>query len=305
MKPQLQIAPNILSISSPFPGILLDAYGVFWGGNGVGMLPGCKNAMETLVSSGKTVGILSNSTQLVAKEKDKLQKQGILEGQHFHFLITSGELAKNIFLEERLPFRTPNKKFWIYGGIHPKFSSPLVLFEGSKFTETHDLTEADFIYISIPHVTGEDQTVITPFLKDIHKLTSTGLPMLCANPDRFAHEGNPPQAVVRQGSIAAIYEEMGGTVYYIGKPASEAFANAMQQFTKYGITLPSDILMVGDTPETDIRGARAFGMHSALVTKTGVMKERISTNALNVAMENIPKEDHPHFYIEQLATNEL
>jgi len=121
---QTQIFPSVFDIAAPFRGILLDAYGVFWAGNSCGLLPGSKNAMEKLVLAKKTVGILSNSTQLASKETDKLQKHGLIQGKHFHFLITSGEIAKQIFTVEKLPFKTPRKKFWIFSGIHPKFSSP-------------------------------------------------------------------------------------------------------------------------------------------------------------------------------------
>ena len=63
MNKDLHIYPNILHISEKFKGILLDAYGVFWGGNECGLLPGALNAMEKLVGEGKIVGILSNTTQ--------------------------------------------------------------------------------------------------------------------------------------------------------------------------------------------------------------------------------------------------
>ena len=45
-------------MKEPFKGVLLDAYGVFWGGNDIGVLPGAKEVMEKLVSDGKIVGIL-------------------------------------------------------------------------------------------------------------------------------------------------------------------------------------------------------------------------------------------------------
>ena len=59
--------------------------------------------------------------------------------------------------------------------------------------------------------------------------------MICPNPDRFAHEGKPPQAVVRQGSIAALYEELGGRVVYLGKPAALAYETAMHHFHHHHI----------------------------------------------------------------------
>src|SRR5579864_7466208 len=73
-----EIFPGITSIADPFKGILLDAYGVFWGGNDWGVLPGAEKIMEKLVSSGKIIGILSNSTQLATKEVNKLHLHGLI-----------------------------------------------------------------------------------------------------------------------------------------------------------------------------------------------------------------------------------
>lgn len=296
---QSQIFPSTLDIVEPFEGILLDAYGVFWGGNSCGLFPGSKDVMEKLVSAKKTVGILSNSTQLVVNETSKLQKHGLIQGRHYHFLITSGEIAKQIFTSEELPFKTPKKKFWLLGGIHPQFSSPLTLFEGSPYTESKDVSYADFIYISIPHINGEDQIDPNVFLEEVKKLRETNLPMVCANPDRFAHEGTPSRAVVRQGSIAKLYEDLGGQVVYIGKPYSTVYKIAMDFFEKKGVSKPEEILMIGDTPETDIRGANNFGIASALTTKTGIMADRIQHQRLEKDNFQLPLGDQPRFFIER------
>lgn len=293
------VHPSVLSIAAPFSGILLDAYGVFWGGGGVGVFPGAKEAMASLVAAGKQVGILSNTSQLAAKEVDKLQTHGLILGTHFHFLITSGQIAKQIFYEEQLPFKTRNKKFWLFGKQHPTYASPNVLFQDSPYTETSDLREADFMFISIPHIGGKDQTDPQLFIEEVRRVKDSGIPMVCVNPDRFAHEGNPPRPVVRQGSIAALYEEMGGAVFHIGKPSPLGFAEAMAQFRLQGIETPDNVLMIGDTPETDIRGARGYGMAAALVTKTGIMAERISTLTLQKAIMEFAPCDTPNFFIER------
>lgn len=292
---------KIETLSESFDGILLDAYGVFWGGNACGLLPGSKEVMERLVAQGKIVGILSNTTQLVKNEIEKLKKHGLIEGKHFHFLITSGEVAREIFLNNFFPFPTPNKKFFSFGAPHPKFSSHQTLFQNTLFQETTDLAQADFIYISIPHIRGNDQIDPDAFFEAVAHFKDIDLPMVCINPDRFAHEGNPPIAVVRQGSIALMHEEQGGRVFYIGKPSEKMYAAAMKQFSHYEISDPQKVLMVGDTPETDIRGARNYGMPSALVLKTGIMAERIARDGEAMAIANLPSQDYPNFFIPGFA----
>ena len=147
---------NLESIYQPFDGILLDAYGVFWGGNSIGLLPGCKETLERLAATGKIIGILSNSTQLSKNEIEKLKSHGLSQGKHFHFFISSGTVAQRIFLTNDLPFPTPNKKFYLCGKPHPKFASHHALFQDTLLQETAVLQEADFIYISIPHIDGND-----------------------------------------------------------------------------------------------------------------------------------------------------
>ncbi len=296
----MHIHPNLLEIASPFEAFLIDAYGVFWGGNAYGVLPGSKETMQALVAQGKIIGVLSNSTQLAAKEIEKLHHHGLIEGQHFHFLITSGEICRQAFLQNTLPFATLHKKYILSGPPHPKFSSQQAIFEGSPFTATTDVHQADFIYTSIPHIEGKDQTDLEIFRAPIKQLAQSKLIMVCANPDRYAHEGMPPQAVIRQGSIAAMYEEEGGKVFYIGKPHAAVYQAAMQNFGHWNIVNPAKILMVGDTPETDIRGARSFGMHSALVSGTGIMAERIAKQGLEQAMTSVSPKEIPDYIIERL-----
>ena len=305
MAQQNEIFPNLESIASPFAGILLDAYGVFWGGNGVGMLPGCKDTMQRLVASGKIVGILSNNTVQAEKEINKLKTHGLLQGEHFHFLITSGTVANRLLVAGELPFPTPNRTFFLTGTPHPTFNSHPAIFQNSHFEETSDLKKADFIFISVPHIDGKDQINPELFKAQVEVFKDYNLPMLCVNPDRFAHEGMPPQVVVRQGSIARMYEEQGGQVFYVGKPSGRMYSAAMESFQQFGISDPKTVLMVGDTPETDVQGAKDFGMPSALIMKTGMMSERVKHHGLEYALQTLTHKDSPEFFIEYMGKNEL
>lgn len=301
MSSAFTIYPNLLSITDSFNGILLDAYGVFWGGNAKGLLKNSQETMKRLVKSGKIVGILSNTTQLVDSEIQKLEKTGLLQNKHFHFLVTSGQITKEILKKGDLPFPITHKKYWVLGRSHPKFSSHKALFSDTYFTETENITDADFIYVSIPHKNGKDQINPELFKADVEKLCYSYLPMVCPNPDQFAHEGNPPKLVVRQGTLAKFYEELGGNVFYVGKPSSEAFAYAMHQFNAHDLYDAKDILMVGDTPETDIRGAKYFGMKSALVTQTGIMGDKVQNFGFEQTIRKFPHTDFPDFFIEKLS----
>lgn len=284
-------------IANKFDGVLLDAYGVFWGGNALGLLPGARELMEYLILNGKKIGVLSNSTQIASNDILKLNMHGLEKGKHFHFYLTSGEIAKNIFFNNRLPFKCITNKYFLFGDVHPKYSSHEVIFEGSIYKETKNLDEADFIYVSIPNINGKDVSDPEIFRHKIKELLISKKIMVCTNPDRFAHEGNPAKQVIRQGTIAKLYEEMNGQVYYIGKPTTLAFSYAMEEFKKLEVT--SKILMVGDTPETDILGANNFGISSALVSETGIWADRIKINGFDDAYKNLSKDSRPDFIIKR------
>jgi len=297
-----EINTSLEDLSSQYDAFLLDAYGVFCGSSELGVLPGAADAMAYLVAHGKHVGILSNSTQPAAKEEEKLRKHGLCKGVHYHFLLTSGEVAKHLLLKEPLPFPTPRETYWLFGSIHPRFGSHHQLFEGTKYREVGNLDDADFIYISIPHIEGIDQEDSEIFRDKVQGI-NTRIPVLCVNPDRVAMEGFPPRPVVRQGSIAQMFAEEQFPVYLIGKPSTTIYDAALQKFPQN--IQKNKILMIGDTPETDIRGAHGAGLDAALVTKTGVMTTLLEKEGITQVIGHLPASDKPEFLIERLSLTKV
>jgi HAD superfamily hydrolase (TIGR01459 family) len=278
---------------------ILDAYGVFWGGNEVAVFPHAEELMRTLVQQGKIVVILSNSTQLASLEVKKFHTHGLIQEEHFHCVITSGELARAQLLNNTLPSPTQKKCFYVLGGAHPHFPNALALFHDTGYTMTESLDDADFIYLSVPHINGEDVVDPELFTEQVRSVLPRKLPLLCANPDRFAHEGKPPRAVVRQGSLAALYEQLGGEVYYIGKPYPNAYTETLNRLSQYTITSPSHILMIGDTPETDILGGNRAGVHTALITATGMFMERCLIN--KNALHTLKSDETPTYFVHRFC----
>lgn len=291
---------SLVELADQYEFILLDAYGVFWGSSEVGVLPGAREAMAYLVSRGKQVGILSNTTQLSQKMKEKFSLYGLMQGEHYHFLLTSGEISREWFQKGHLPFPTPRKRYMIFSPDHPRFSSHLTLVEGSGLNLTQHPHEADFILITIPHNEGVDQETEEVFVGRVKELASYKIPVICPNPDHYAHEGEPPRLVVRQGLIASLFESHGGKVYYIGKPFPKVYERALELFSF--ISNPDRILMIGDTPEIDIKGAKKVGMATALVTKSGIMKERIKFGGIGV-IAKLEDFERPDFYIKGFSIN--
>ncbi len=286
---------KLKDLLSRYDTFLLDAYGVFWGSAATGPLSGAKEAMKALVSQGKRVGILSNTTQLAEQEKLKLTKWGINQNTHYHFIITSGTVTQEALLQSALPFPAPRKSYCLFGTDHPHYSPHSHLFEGTSYRQVFQPEDADFMYLAVPHVDGRDHEDPEAFEIHIHEAARFQIPVLCTNPDRFAHEGQPPRPVVRQGTIAQMLQAAGADVHFIGKPHPLVFQKALAQCGN------GCVLMIGDTPETDIRGARLAGIDTALITQTGIAAERISKNGMEAFLKELEEGDRPHVMIPRLS----
>jgi ribonucleotide monophosphatase NagD (HAD superfamily) len=84
--------------------------------------------------------------------------------------------------------------------------------------------------------------------------------MVCANPDLVVvHTG---RLMICAGTLADLYEKMGGRVAWHGKPHPPVYERC---FESLGITDRRRILAVGDSLRTDIAGANAVGIDALLV----------------------------------------
>ena len=102
-----------------------------------------------------------------------------------------------------------------------------------------------------------------------------GLPLICANPDLVVDVGDVQLPCA--GAIATVYEDLGGTVYWAGKPHGTAYETAMRDATsrRREAFTHSDVLAIGDAVRTDIAGAVAFGI-DALFIAQGIHRAAIA-----------------------------
>jgi HAD superfamily hydrolase (TIGR01459 family) len=96
------------------------------------------------------------------------------------------------------------------------------------------------------------------------RAAQAGVPAICVNPD-IAMIGDG-QLVPAPGAIARIYEDLGGSVEYVGKPYRAIFRHAL---TVAAAGAEARVVMVGDSPEHDVSGARATRL-STLLVRTGI-----------------------------------
>ena len=106
------------------------------------------------------------------------------------------------------------------------------------------------------------------------KAIARELPFVCANADLVVDVGG--KLVPCAGTLAVLYEEMGGAVYWAGKPhwpAYDAAHRTAEQLRGKPVERTL-ILAIGDSVRTDMAGAAAYGIDGLLVAG-GIHREEI------------------------------
>ncbi|WP_294926259.1 TIGR01459 family HAD-type hydrolase [uncultured Paracoccus sp.] len=88
-----------------------------------------------------------------------------------------------------------------------------------------------------------------------------GLKLLCANPDIVVDMGD--RRIICAGALARLYEQMGGTSLYFGKPHAPIYDLARR---RAGLGPDTRALAVGDGIDTDILGAMDQRIDSVFIT---------------------------------------
>ena len=101
---------------------------------------------------------------------------------------------------------------------------------------------------------------------------STDKKMICTNPDLIVDRGNTREYCA--GSIAKLFEKLGGEVVYFGKPYKEIYNSILKEKDK--------ALIIGDNLRTDIKGANLIKQDSLFIID-GVHKNEIK------GIENLSK----------------
>ena len=115
--------------------------------------------------------------------------------------------------------------------------------------------------------------------------------MVCTNPDLIVHRGKKSEYFA--GSVAKVFEKLGGKVIYFGKPYPEIY--------KFCLKKNEATLAIGDNIRTDIKGANNMKFDSLFITN-GIHKNEF----LNLKLQNYDKvlkkyEAKTNYYQERLT----
>ncbi|WP_027576035.1 TIGR01459 family HAD-type hydrolase [Bradyrhizobium sp. WSM1743] len=248
------------AIADRFDHVLLDQWGTLHEGGAV--FPAARNCVQRLRDAGKRVLVLSNSGKRARNNEERLEALG-LPPAAYDGILTSGEVTWNsLHARAREPFVNLGRTCLLItrGGDYS-------IVDGLDLTMVADVQEADFILLG-----GLDDAVAEPehWRDGLISAAARRLPMLCANPDLTMFSAK--RLIPAPGALAKFYETLGGHVIYVGKPHAPIFDAALERL---GHPDPRRVLMVGDSLDHDIAGARAAAMLTLLLT-SGVHRETLA-----------------------------
>ena len=218
---------HLSDIYKNYDTFVIDLWGVIH--NGMKLNPKAIEAIEHLKNNSKKIVFLSNAPRPSSKVINFLLKLK-MDRKYLSNVVTSGEAAMYAINKNQF-----GKTFFHLGP--PRDTS---VFEKVKDNKT-DLKSCDFILCT--GLFDEHESDLEYYKKFLSKHISKKL--VCTNPDLTVHRGNIEELCA--GSIAKIFEDLGGEVVYFGKPHKEVYNMCFNSNEK--------VLAIGDNLRTDIKGA--------------------------------------------------
>jgi HAD superfamily hydrolase (TIGR01459 family) len=262
---------GLSEVAETFDHLLLDQWGVLHDGRT--LFDEARAALVAMRQGGKKVLVLSNSGKRAEANAERLARMG-LGRDAYDGMVTSGEASWRLMQRrDRPPFDQLGRRCLLAtrGGDCSAVSGLALLI-------VTEVAEADFILMGGLDEAAADLALWRPRLIESAAL---GLPMICANPDftMFTADGLAPGP----GSIARLYEELGGAVTYVGKPHAPIYEECLSIL---GNPKPRRVLAIGDSLHHDVSGGARMGMCTALVT-SGIHREAFACGASQTALVEI------------------
>lgn len=230
-------------------GYLIDMDGVIYRGSEA--IPGAAEFIRYLQDNGLPYLFLTNNSAFTPLDVAvKLRKFGI-ETTPDH-VYTSAEATAEFVHRQR-----PNGTAYVIG-------------EGGLLAALHDVGYAivrdkpDYVIV------GEGRVLNFEMAEQAHRCIASGAHLISTNSDTWCPTDNGPRPGC--GAIVALLESATGRhAYHVGKPNP-----FMMRMARKRIGLATDeVIMVGDTMETDIRGATDLGYRSILVLTGSTTRESL------------------------------
>lgn len=260
--PKPELIDGLVGIQDRFDGLIVDQWGVLH--DGTAFYPAALEALERLRAAGKRIVLLSNSGRRLAFNRHRLARMGLPDGL-VEQVVTSGEVAWSMLrARDDEPFRSLGRRCFLWTEGEDRG-----ILDDLALTTVDAPAEADFVLLAgLPQGLRPDD--LRP---DLEAARARDLMMICCNPDRIVVTAFG--VIPATGSVAALYEELGGRVHYVGKPHPLVYRICLGALRP----IPKErILAVGDSLEHDIAGGAAAGLGTVMIT-SGIHAAEIDPDA--------------------------
>jgi HAD superfamily hydrolase (TIGR01459 family) len=248
--PVLEHARDLLS---RYDVLLCDVWGVVH--NGHRAFPAACEALANFRDEGGTVILLTNAPQ-PAERVARILDDKLVPTSSWDAIVSSGDVAL-----EHVRQRGYQRIHHI--GPVPR-SRPLMSHLPGL---TGSLEEADAIVCS--GLVDDSRETAEDYRRVLLRAHALGLPLVCANPDLVVDVGGT--LLPCAGALGALYEEIGGEVYWAGKPHAPVYEGALRRAAELRgrDVARTRVLAIGDALRTDLAGAANAGF-DALFIASGI-----------------------------------
>ena len=244
---------HLSEIFDNYDTFVIDLWGVMH--NGIKHNSKAVEAIENLKNNSKKIVFLSNAPRPSAKVTDFLIKIK-MNKKYLSNVMTSGEAAMHAINQNKF-----GKNFFHLGP--PRDIS---VFEKVKKNRTN-IGDSDFILCT--GLFDKHANKLEFYKIFLKKYTEKKL--ICTNPDLTVHRGNIEELCA--GSVAKVFEELGGEVIYYGKPYKEVYDMCFNESEK--------VLAIGDNLRTDIKGANNLNLDCIFISNGVHRNEYNNISELN------------------------
>jgi len=250
LSPSIARLEALQSLHETFRALIIDLWGVMH--DGAQAFPDAMAAVVAARDAGLDTVFLSNAPRTRAFTRAQLSRLGYPD-RLLDAIVTSGALVRDCL-------RRDYRGAAVYH-LGPASDSDAVADLPVDYVD--DIADADVI-----HATGLDFRTPEDHRSLLAAALDRGAPFLCGNPDRIVYHIN--RMVYCAGAVADIYADMGGEVQWFGKPEPRAYSGALDEIAQVTGRNHHDakhaVLMIGDSFQTDIAGAHAFGIKALHIT---------------------------------------
>jgi HAD superfamily hydrolase (TIGR01459 family) len=238
------------AVATRFDAILFDQYGVLHDGRRA--FAGAQDAVAQARATGLRTAVVSNSGKRAAVNAARLERLGFAPAL-FDAVVTSGEACRAQLAEDVVAGRLSQGA----GVFVIASADDGGVLDGLPLSAATEAREAALVLIA---GRDPDRFTLEQDMARLAPLAAGRVPAYCANPDATMYAGAGPAP--GPGALADAYGAAGGVVTRFGKPDAPIFRAALKALDDPD---PARVLMIGDSPNHDIAGARAMGMATLLV----------------------------------------